>query len=94
MVNKKIVIRHQFEMDGAGLVMYDMTIRFKDGRYRAEVTNFVLKTASRFPAENWLPGGSNPSPENLQQLDKFATELLASLKEGMKPEKEYEEEEW
>lgn len=103
MVNKKIVIRHQFQLEGTteegvatkgGLVMYDMTIRFKEGRYRAEMTGFTLKTVSRFPAENWLPEGSNPNPENIKQLDDFATALMASLKEGMQPEKEYEEEEW
>jgi hypothetical protein len=103
MVNKKIVIRHQFQLEGTteegvatkgGLVMYDMTIRFKDGRYRAEITDFTLKSTSRFPAENWLPEGSNPNPGNLKQLDDFATALMASLKEGMQPEKEYEEEEW
>ncbi len=103
MVNKKIVIRHQFQLEGTteegavtkgGLVMYDMTIRFKAGRYRAEITNFTLKSASRFPAENWLPEGSHPNPENIKQLDDFATALISSLKEGMQPEKEHVEEDW
>jgi len=103
MVNKKIVIRHSFRVKNtldsgiskdAGEVMYDMIVRFKDGRYRAEFTNVVLKKVSKFPAENWLPTGSHPNPGYLQQLDVYATELMASLKEGMKPEKEYKEEEW
>lgn len=103
MVNKKIVIRHSFRLkntlasgttQNAGEVMYEMIIRFKDGRYRAEFTNVNLKKTSKFPAENWLPTGSHPNPGNLKQLDDFATALLASLKEGMKPEKEYKEEEW
>lgn len=103
MVNKKIVIRHSFRListletgttKNTGEVMYDMIIRFKDGRYRAEFTNVILKKTSKFPAENWLPNGSHPNPGNLKQLDDFATALLASLKEGMKPEKEYKEEEW
>jgi len=75
-------------------VMYDMIIRFKDGRYRAEITNVILKRTSKFPAENWLPYGSHPNAGYLQQLDDFANELMMSLKEGMKPEKEYQEEEW
>lgn len=103
MEDKKIVIRHQFQLQSTnaegvqvkgGLVQYEMTIRFKDGRYRAEMTNFKLKSTSGTPAEDWLPNGSSPSPENLKQLNDFATALIDSLKKGMKPEKEYEEEEW
>jgi len=103
MVNKKIVVRHSFRLSttlesgttrSTGEVMYDLIIRFKDGRYRAEMTNFILKKTSKFPAENWLPTGTKPNPGNLQQLDHFAKELLSSLKEGMKPAKEYQEEEW
>jgi hypothetical protein len=103
MVNKKIVIRHQFRLkktneDGIkidnGMVMYDLTIRFREGRYRAEMTNFILKSASKFPAENWLPGGLDPNPENLRQLNEFALNLLKDLKQGMYPEQKYEEEDW
>lgn len=103
MEDKKIVIRHQFQLqatnaDGVkvkgGLVQYEMTIRFKDGRYRAEMTGFKLKSTSGTPAEDWLPNGSSPSPEKLKQLNEFATALMERLKEGMKPEKEYKEEEW
>lgn len=103
MVNKKIVIRHSFRLKNtletgiskdAGEVLYDLIIRFKDGRYRAEITNVILKKTSKFPAENWLADGSHPNPGYLQQLDEFATDLLDSLREGMKPEKEYKEEEW
>ena len=103
MVNKKIVIRHRFNLTqtlesgtttSTGQVMYDMEIRFKDGRYRAEMTNFVLKKTSKFPCENWLPEGTAPNSGNLQQLDAFAKEKLDRLKEGMKPPKVYKEEEW
>ncbi len=103
MVNKKIVIRHRFNLTktlesgtttSSGQVMYDLIVRFKDGRYRAEMTNFVLKKTSKFPCENWLPEGSAPNSLNLGQLDAFAKEKLESLKEGMKPPKEYKEEEW
>jgi len=103
MVNKKIVIRHRFQLQSnneegitvkGGTVMYDMIIRFKEGRYRAEMVNFVMKGTSKFPCENWLPDGSKPNAESLVQLNKFATEKLASLKEGMLPEKVHVEEEW
>lgn len=103
MVNKKIVIRHQFRLKSTtetgattneGDVMYDFNIQFKDGRYRYEMTNFVLKTISGSPCEEWLPNGSHPNAANLQMLNEFATEKIESLKQGMKPEKEYVEEEW
>lgn len=103
MEDKKIVVRHQFQLESTnadgvkvkgGLVMYDMTIRFRDGRYRIEMTDFKLKSISGTPAEDWLPNGSSPNPDNLKQLNDFATAKIESLKEGMKPEKEYEEEEW
>ncbi len=104
MVNGKIVINHTFRLKktiesgtsiNAGDVMYEMTIRFKDGRYRAEMTNFVVKKTSRTPAEKWLDkADSSYNPEYAKQLDEFANAKMESLKKGMKPAKEYKEEEW
>lgn len=103
MEDKKIVIRHQFQLQAANaegvtvkgsLVQYDMTIRFRDGRYRLEMTRFKMKSTSGTRAEEWLPDGSKPSPDKLKQLDDFATAKIESLKKGMQPEKEYKEEEW
>ena len=104
MVNGKIVINHTFRLKkvlesgtstNAGDVLYEMTIRFKDGRYRAEITNFVMKKASRTPAEKWLDKSDNLyNAEYARQLDEFARAKMESLKKGMKPAKEYKEEEW
>lgn len=104
MVNGKIVITHVFRLQNTletgtvtdvGDVMYDFTIQFKDNRYRLEMTNFVLKKASRFPAEKWLDKTSaDYNPDYIRQLDVFAKGLIESLKAGMKPAKEYKEEEW
>jgi len=103
-VNGKIVIRHIFRLNktlesgtktSAGDVMYQMTIRFKDNRYRVEMTNFVLRKTSRTPAERWLDkSDSMYNPEFIKQLDDFARAQIASLKEGMKPAKVYKEEDW
>ena len=104
MVNGKIVIRHTFRLKNtlesgiavdAGDVMYEMTIRFKDNRYRVEMTNFILKKTSRTHAERWLDkSDSMYNPEYIKQLDEFARKQIASLKEGMKPAKVYKEEDW
>ena len=104
MVNGKIVIAHTFRLKNtlesgtsvnAGTVMYNMTIRFKDGRYRVEMTDFVSKKASRTPAEKWLDKTNAAyNPEYAKQIDIFAKEKLESLKAGMQPAKVYKEEEW
>lgn len=103
MEDKKIVIRHQFQLQATnaegvnvkgGLVQYDMVIRFKDGRYRLEMKAFKLKSTSGTKAEEWLPDGAKPSPDKLKQLNDFATAKIESLKKGMQPKKEYQEEEW
>ncbi len=100
----KIVVRHNFRLydtqeDGSvsqgSAVLYDMIIRFKDNRYRIEMTNFVLKKTSRFPAEKWMKKSTaDYNPEYLKQLDAFAHEKIESLKKGMKPAKVYKEEDW
>lgn len=100
----KILIRHNFRLynkqeDGSvsqgGMVLYDMIIRFKENRYRIEMTNFILKKTSRFPAEKWMEKSTaDYNPEYLKQLDAFAHEKIENLKKGMKPAKVYEEEEW
>jgi len=104
MVNGKIVIRHTFRIYNAaengvktkgGEVLYDFIIRFKDNRYRMEMTNFIVKKTSRTPAEKWLDKSSKDyNPAYAKQLDEFAHMKMESLKQGMKPEKEYKEEEW
>ncbi|NOR87903.1 MAG: DUF4468 domain-containing protein [Bacteroidales bacterium] len=104
MVNGKIVINHTFRIKNtlesgtstnAGDVMYEMTIRFKENRYRVEMTNFFLKKTSRTPAEKWLDkSDAKYNPEYIKQLDEFSLALLESLKEAMKPAKVYKEEEW
>ncbi|OYT15033.1 MAG: hypothetical protein B7C24_15160 [Bacteroidetes bacterium 4572_77] len=104
MVNGKIVIRHNFRIQNtlesgtkvnAGDVMYNMTIRFKEGRYRVEMTDFVVKKTSKFPCERWLDQNDSAfNPGYAAQLNVFAFELLESLKQGIKPEKQYKEEDW
>lgn len=86
-----------YEKD-AGLVMYNFRIEFKDGRYRYTITDFVLKKASRYPAENWMDKSDplyNPQwDQYLRQIDEYTQDLIADLKEKMQPEPEEEEDDW
>ncbi len=103
MADKKIVIKHLFPIyDGehtnankTGHVLYTMTIQFREGRYKVEITDFLLKQVSRFPANRWLKEGSaDYHPEYIAQLHTFATDMINDLKKGMLPKAEYQEEEW
>lgn len=103
-----IRIQHQFRIydfgpDGsktdAGMILYSAKIEFKDDRYRVQIDNFVYKQISRYPVEKWLDKSApdyNPKWESyLAQIDFFArTELIGSLKKGMKPGKQFKEEDW
>lgn len=99
-VSGKIKGKHQFRIyysddDGikrdGGLVMYDFVIELKDNRYRYTLTDFVLKKASRYPAETWLDtSAADYSPQmekNLEQIDEFAKGWIERLNEGMQPPK-------
>lgn len=103
MTDKKIVIKHLFpiyngsveQQNKSGHVLYTMTLQFRDNRYRIELTDFLLKQASRFPARRWLDeNGVDYNPAYVEQLNSFATELIESLKQAMQPEEEYQEEAW
>jgi len=104
MVNGRIEIFHRFRVyntlengskSAAGTVLYTLIIRFKDGRYRAEMTDFIIKRQIRTPANIWLDKTKiDYSPNYATQLDEFAKTKLESLKKGMMPEKVYQEEEW
>jgi hypothetical protein len=92
-VNHTIVGKPRFrlsntaEKDGmkteAGLVQYTITVSSRNGRFKYEITAFNVKQASYFPCEKWLDTKAisyMPAYNDyLQQLDKYAHELTASL---------------
>jgi hypothetical protein len=82
-----------FESD-AGVVQYQFILQFKDGRYRYTLDEFVLRQASKIPAEKWLNNSDPQSKSYLKQLDKFAQDWIESLKEGMQPKVEEKDDEW
>jgi hypothetical protein len=75
-------------LDG-GQVMYDIKIEFKEDRYRYTLTDFLLKSASRYPLEKWLnksdPAYNPQWDAYLYQIDTTMQRLVATMKEGMKP---------
>ncbi len=82
----------------AGLVNYSIKIAFKDGKYKYIITDISWKQTSHFPAERWLdknaPSYSTKYESYLQQTDNEIKKIIDSLKKGMKPEQQKNNEEW
>jgi hypothetical protein len=78
----------------AGTVQYEFRLEFKDGRYRYTLSDFVLRQSSRIPVEKWLNDNDPQTKSYLKQIDEFAQEWIASLKEGMKPPVEKKDDKW
>jgi hypothetical protein len=103
----RIEIRHRIKVSNvdkngnkttdAGLIQYDLTLEFKDGRYRYTFTDFNVMRTSKFPLERWLdhndPEYSAVCDIYIQQLDAQVLEIIKSLKAGMKP-KVVKEDNW
>lgn len=84
-----------FYMDPAGnrleggQIQYAIRLEFKDDKYRYTITDFLLKSASRYPLEKWLDKSDpayNPQWDSyLYQIDTVMQRLTSTLKERMKP---------
>lgn len=93
---------HRFDDKGnkidAGIVVYNLRLELKDGRYRYKITDMSLKQASRYPIEHWLDKTDkayNPNYElYLIQVDKQVKTLIESLKKGMQPGIQKKEDIW
>lgn len=103
----KIMGRHTIRLDNikkngertdGPTVFYEFTIESREGRYRYVITELLLKTASRYPVENWLnkedPNYSEYWDGYLDQIAEFVEGWSATLKGKMKPEVEKVEEDW
>ena len=70
-----------------GVTQYTITVAAKDGRFKYEITEVNWKQLSSYPAERWMDTKSTSyAPvynEYLQQLDKTALEVIASLKKAV-----------
>lgn len=104
----KIVIKARFKIynpadkkgltTDAGDVMYTLTLQFKDGKYKYELTKFTWMQASAFPCERWndtsSPSYKKEYPHYLTQLDAKATEILLALKKVMTASPEGKKDDW
>jgi hypothetical protein len=79
------------------VVSYEMSLEFKDGRYRYTITNFNVERTSRFPLERWLdkndPQYTAVCDVYLQHLNEEVNKVIKSMKDGMKP-KVIKEDNW
>jgi hypothetical protein len=82
----------------AGVVQYEFSLEFREGRYRYTLSDFVLRQTSRVPVEKWLDKNDpqyNPLWDDfLIQVDDFAQNWIGSLKDGMKPPKVKADDDW
>ncbi|MBL0105014.1 MAG: DUF4468 domain-containing protein [Bacteroidetes bacterium] len=71
----------------AGITQYTITVAAKDGRYKYELTEFNWKQLSYFACEKWMdtksPSYTNAYSDFLTQLDKYAIETIASLRDAL-----------
>lgn len=69
-----------------GLVQYTLTLLFKDGRYKYEITKLNHKSTSYQPLEKWLDR-DDPNAMNhafyLTDVDAELKDVIASLKKAM-----------
>jgi hypothetical protein len=72
-----------------GTILYQIKMELKENKFRYTLTDFNLKTASRFPVEKWLNKSDpayNPNWDlYLYQIDTTMRRLISSMKDKMKP---------
>jgi len=104
----KVVIKARFKIfnpadkkglaTDAGDVMYTLTIEFKDGKYRYELTRFTWMLTSAFAAERWVDKSSSSYKSEfdhyLTQTDSKASEVLLALKKVMTTSPGKKNEDW
>jgi len=97
--------KHQFQLDNGEEVKskwpwitYYFTIEIREGRVRYTLTDFMQKTQSTHPCEEWMNKEDplyNPVWDSyLDQIAAFAEEWGQQFEKSLIPEKVFEEEEW
>lgn len=69
-----------------GLVQYTLTLMFKDGRYKYEITKLNHKSASYQPLEKWLDRDDTNATNHayyLTDVDAELKQVISSLKKAM-----------
>ena len=97
--------KHHFQLDNGDpvqskwpWVIYRFVIEVREGRVRYTITDFMQKTQSNHPVEEWLDKeatGYQPIWDNyLEQIAAFGEDWGAKFEESLVPEQVIEEEEW
>jgi hypothetical protein len=97
--------KHQFQLDNGDLVKskwpwitYRFIIEVREGRVRYTLTDFMQKTQSNHPCEEWMnkedPLYQPIWDSYLQQIAAFAEDWGTQFEEKLVPEQVIEEEEW
>lgn len=97
--------KHTFQLDNGEEVMskwpwitYRFTIEVRDGRIRYTLTDFMQKTQSNHPCEEWMnkedPHYQPVWDSYLEQIAAFAEDWGRQLEEKIQLEQTVEEEEW
>lgn len=82
----------------AGIVIYDIKVVFKEGRYKYTFSNFIWKQNSKFPIERWMDKSatsySTKYESYLRQVDEKITKTIENLKEAVSQKPDKGEEDW
>lgn len=82
----------------AGTILYTIDLKFKDGKYRYELTNIIKKAQSKYPIEKWLNTQSktykNVYAYYLIQVDEHMKKVISDLKKAMAAEKQENNDDW
>lgn len=101
-----IEIKHQFQLTRddkgqqvkAAMIEYDMTLQFRDGRFKYTVTKLRVQGPSYFGVEKWINEEQYAKDEDvtsyLLQIEEFMVKLTESLDSELRPEAPKKEEEW
>jgi hypothetical protein len=86
------------------LIKYKFTIQFKDGKYRYEITDFIVDRAGvPLHVERWREhnkpgdktyGKEDHIPEQLEFIQQDIEKVIAKLKAGMTSDKVEEKKDW
>jgi hypothetical protein len=81
-----------------GTILYSFRLEFKDNRYKYTFYDFLLQATSRYPLERWLdkndPSYNETCNSKLKKVNEQMQELIAGLKQAMKPAPVKKDEHW
>lgn len=81
-----------------GIVTYNFTVIFKDGRYKYTITNIEWKQNSKFPIEKWKNTSATSYDKKyvyyLEQVDIEMKKVISELKSSIAKPMQKEEDNW